>query len=72
MSRGPGRIERAIADTFVANPTRIFTVERLAAIAYRGANRIDKKHRVGTIRQQTRLLNAYGGHAAWPECQPGR
>lgn len=36
MSRGPGRIQRAIAAAFDAQPTRRFTTRELAALAYPG------------------------------------
>src|SRR3954471_16507234 len=50
MSRGPGKRERAIDAMFIAQPSRAFTVEALAAIAFPGVNRIEKKHRVATLR----------------------
>jgi hypothetical protein len=50
MSRGPGRIERVIADAFTNNPSATFTVADLAASAYPGVNRIEKKHRVAILR----------------------
>jgi hypothetical protein len=50
VSRGPGRIERAIIEAFTANPSMTFTVDDLAAIAYPGLNRIEKKHRVAVLR----------------------
>jgi hypothetical protein len=55
MSRGPGRIERAISDVFEANPSMTYGVEDLAAIAYPGVNRIEKKHRVAVIRAANRV-----------------
>lgn len=50
MSRGPGRIERAIEAAFRAEPSRAFTVEALALVVFRGINRIEKKHRVAVLR----------------------
>jgi hypothetical protein len=50
MSRGPGRIERAIEETFTANPSETFTVDELVATAYPGTDEIEKKHRVAVIR----------------------
>jgi hypothetical protein len=50
MSRGPGRVERAIEAAFTACPDKAFTVEALIAIAFRGVNRIEKKHRVSVLR----------------------
>jgi hypothetical protein len=50
MSRGPGRIERAIEEAFTANPSQTFTVDELVAIAYPGTDEIEKKHRVAVVR----------------------
>jgi hypothetical protein len=50
MSRGPGRVERAIKAVFDAEPSRIFTTEYLCAQVYAGAPAIEKKHRVSLIR----------------------
>jgi hypothetical protein len=50
MSRGPGRIERAIEAAFVARPGDYFTVAALTIIAYPGLNEPQKKHRVLIIR----------------------
>jgi hypothetical protein len=56
MSRGPGRIERAIKAAFDAEPTRIFTTEHLCSRVYAGAPMIEKKHRVSLIRAAKRVL----------------
>ncbi len=56
MSRGPGRVERAIKAAFDAEPTRVFTTEYLCAHVYAGATRIEKKHRVSLIRAAKRVL----------------
>lgn len=50
MSRGPGRIERAIGEAFTASPEQVFTVEHLCLICYPGINRPEKRHRVAVIR----------------------
>lgn len=50
MSRGPGRIERAIEEAFVSNSSKTFSVEELCLVAYPGINRLEKKHRVATLR----------------------
>ena len=44
MSRGPGRIERAIASVFDAEPDNAFTTEELCKRVYCGVNRVKKKH----------------------------
>jgi hypothetical protein len=56
MSRGPGRVERAIKAAFDAEPTRVFTTEYLCAHVYAGATKIEKKHRVSLIRAAKRVL----------------
>lgn len=56
MSRGPGRIERAIKAAFDAEPTRVFTTEYLCTHIYAGATKIEKKHRVSLIRAAKRVL----------------
>lgn len=50
MSRGPGRVERAIQAASDAEPDKAFTVEDLCLRTYPGLNRIEKKHRVAVIR----------------------
>ena len=50
MTIGPGRNERAIAATFLANPSMTYTVDELVAIAYPTVKRIEKKHRVAVRR----------------------
>ena len=50
MSRGPGRIERAIEAAFTAEPSRAFPVETLALVAFPGVNRLEKKHRIAVLR----------------------
>ncbi len=56
MSRGPGRVERAIKAAFDAEPTRVFTTEYLCTQVYAGATKIEKKHRVSLIRAAKRVL----------------
>jgi len=56
MSRGPGRVERAIKAAFDAEPTRVFTTEYLCTHVYAGAIKIEKKHRVSLIRAAKRVL----------------
>ncbi len=56
MSRGPGRVERAIKAAFDAEPTRVFTTEYLCTHVYAGTLKIEKKHRVSLIRAAKRVL----------------
>ena len=50
MSRGFGNAQRAMVDLFQSNPSSCFTAEELAAAAYPGINRVEKKHRVAVLR----------------------
>lgn len=50
MSRGPGRIERTITDLLLANPRKTYTAEEVVSACYPGINRVEKKHRVSTLR----------------------
>jgi hypothetical protein len=60
MSKGPGRIERAIADAFAANSNGILSVDDLVSVAYQGINRVEKKHRVATIRAADKVAARIG------------
>jgi hypothetical protein len=70
MSKGPGRIERAIADAFAANSNGILSVDDLVSVAYQGINRVEKKHRVATIRAANKVA-ARVGWACWQAEMPG-
>ena len=50
MSRGPGKIERALETLFRENPSDHFTTTELVERVFPGANRVEKKHRVSTMR----------------------
>jgi hypothetical protein len=56
MSKGPGRIERAIAAILDAEPDNAFTTEDLCERVYSGVNRVEKKHRVAVLRAANRLV----------------
>ena len=60
MSRGPGRIERPVEAAFTTGPSRAFTVEDLVRIAYGGVNRVEKKHRVATLRAAHNVAKRFG------------
>ncbi|HMD61980.1 MAG TPA: hypothetical protein VKG78_11135 [Opitutaceae bacterium] len=49
MSREPGIVQRWLIATFLSGPTRRFTVEQLAAIAFPG-EQIDRKHAMSVRR----------------------
>jgi len=65
MSRGPGRLERAIADAFARWPSATFTFEDLGPICYPGLNRVEKKHRVAITRAADRVADRM-----WWSCEP--
>lgn len=50
MSKGPGRVERAITAALAAEPDGAFTIQDLGSRAYPGLNRMEKRHRVAIIR----------------------
>jgi len=54
MSRGPGRIARAIADIFDAHRDNAFTTEELCEQVYPSAV-VEKKHRISVIRASKNL-----------------
>ena len=56
MSRGPGRIERAVKGAFDAQPNHTFTTDELCACVFVGIQRIEKKHRVSLIRAAKRVV----------------
>ncbi len=49
MSRGLGIVQRRLIAAFQREPTRRFTVEQLAEIAFRG-EQIERKHAVSVLR----------------------
>ena len=57
MSRGPGRIERAIVDLIEKYPEGAWTTEDLCRLIYPTANRVEKKHRVAVIRAMRATTN---------------
>jgi len=50
MSRGPGRVSRAIEAALKAEADNAFDIEDLCDRVYRGINRVEKKHRVSVLR----------------------
>lgn len=57
MSRGPGKIEKAVEAAFRENPDHAYTVEDLADHVFFGINRIEKKHRVSLIRATKKVCS---------------
>ena len=60
MSRGPGRIERAIHDLFDKHPEGAWTTADLCRLIYPAANRVEKKHRVAVIRAAKTITDKTG------------
>lgn len=56
MSKGPGRIERAIRELFSTNPTEAFTTDDLIAVVFPRVQDADKKHRVSVLRAAQRVV----------------
>jgi hypothetical protein len=65
MSKGPGRVERRIADIF-ANAARLqtFTPEELAQLVY-GVDVVEKKHRVAVLRATRNVLPSDWQETQW-------
>ena len=57
MSRGPGKIERAIRQLMADQPTGAWTVEDLCERVYTGINWVEKKHRVSVLRALKRAVH---------------
>ena len=55
MSKGPGRIERAIVAIFEREPDAALTVEELCEIIF-ATDTVEKKHRVSVIRAGKKLM----------------
>ena len=70
MSRGTGRIERAIETAFLPEPNRTFTLDELVSIAYPGLNRPEKRHHVAILRGAHKVAARLGWHC-WPSERPG-
>ena len=60
MSRGPGKIERAIEAVFAAEPDDAFTTADLCDRVYPGLNMVEKKHRVAVIRAAKKVFGRTG------------
>lgn len=72
MSRGPGRIERAILDLIDKHPEGAWTTEDLCRLIYPTANHVEKKHRVAVIRAVDTILGKAGDqHCDWHMRQAG-
>jgi hypothetical protein len=71
MSRGPGRIERAIEAVFAAEPDNAFTTEDLCDRVYNGANGVEKKHRVAVLRAVKNIITRRDVLGCYPSGRMG-
>jgi hypothetical protein len=67
MSRGPGRVQRAIESVFRDNPSATFSTEELVAHVYPGINRIEKAHRVAVLRALPAVAERMWWRLSWAE-----
>ncbi len=66
MSRGPGRIERALYHLFEEHPEGAWTTADLCRLIYPTANRVEKKHRVAVLRAMDKVIDKKGDqHRDW-------
>lgn len=76
MSRGPGRVERALRDAFRARPDDCFTTDELCQIAYGAGALSVKSERVAVLRAANKIFateleigvlrgEARGGELVW-------
>jgi hypothetical protein len=56
MSRGPGRIERAIRELLDANPDLAFVTDELGEHCYPGVTPIERKHQVSVLRAAHKVI----------------
>jgi hypothetical protein len=65
MSRGPGRIERAIRALFDAHPDLAFTTDELAEHCYPRTATIERKHQVSVLRAAGKVIAGDRDWYAW-------
>jgi hypothetical protein len=71
MSKGPGRVQRAILGLIEAEPDGAWTIADLCRDAYPGANQIERKHRVAVLSALRRLPALPGTWRAWNRYRRG-
>jgi hypothetical protein len=65
MSRGPGKIERAIEVLFQRHPDDAFTVEDIVDRIYEGTNGAEKRHRVSVLRAAKKVCERMTDWTFW-------
>lgn len=71
MSKGPGHVQRVVVAAFADKSDDAFTTKELVALAYPGANRPEKKHRVAVLRAAKAVAAKLGWTYAYsaPGCE---
>jgi hypothetical protein len=73
MSRGPGRIERAIRELFDAHPDLAFVIDELCERCYpNAAGQIERKHQVAVLRAAWAVIEDDPDWRAWRIAGMGR
>jgi hypothetical protein len=65
MSRGPGRIERALRGLFDASPDRAFLTADLVKHCFPDARRIERKHEVSVLRAARKIVAGDPDWTSW-------
>jgi hypothetical protein len=65
MSKGPGRIERAIRELFDTSPDRAFLTADLANHCFSGADWIERKHEVSVLRAARKIVASDPDWRSW-------
>jgi hypothetical protein len=72
MSRGPGRIERAIRELLDAHPDLAFVTDELVEHCYPGTTTIERKHQVSVLRAARKVIAGDRDWIAWRIAGQGR
>ena len=70
MSKGPSTIKATITAAMKANPSRSFSLDELASIAYPGINLLEKKNRVATMRAARIFADRHHEPSREAGCRP--
>jgi len=65
MSKGPGRIERAIRELFDAHSDLAFVTDELAEHCFPEADKVERKHQVTVLRAAWNVIDADPDWSAW-------
>ncbi len=56
MSRGHGKVKRAILDLMANEPDGAWTIDELCKAVYQSINRVKKKHKVAVLRAGHKIM----------------